>query len=86
MVINVIKVLFKQNHYCCTKKKASNPTQVGPGDVCSWANVLHMCKIQDDRHKAEENKVGASDNAQKERRLSKFGTAQDHLEEHLGWR
>ncbi len=42
-----------------------------------------MCEIQDDRHKADENKVGASNDAQKERSLSKFGTAQDHLEEHL---
>lgn len=42
-----------------------------------------MCKIQDERHKADENKVGASNNAQKECSLSEFGTAQDHLEEHL---
>lgn len=42
-----------------------------------------MCEIQDDRHEADEDKVGASDNAQKECSLSKFSTAQDHLEEHL---
>lgn len=66
-----------------TKLQACDPTEVGPGDVCERADVLHVCKIQDDRHEADENKVGASNDAQKERGLSKFGTAQDHLEEHL---
>lgn len=72
-------------HMCTlhTKKQACNPAEVGPGDVFRRANVLHMCKIQDDGHKADENKVGASDDAQKECSLSKFGAAQDHLEEHL---
>lgn len=42
-----------------------------------------MCKIENDWHKADENKVGASNNAQKECSLSKFGTTQDHLEEDL---
>lgn len=66
-----------------TKKQACNPTEVGPGDVFRRANVLHLCKIQDDRHKADENEVGASNDAQEECSLSKFGTAQDHFEEHL---
>lgn len=67
-----------------TEKQGCHPTQVRPGEVCKWANVLHVCKIQDDWHEADENKVGAADDAQEERRLSKFGTAQHHLEEHLG--
>lgn len=66
-----------------TKKQACNSTEVSPGDVLRWANILHMCKVQDDRHKADKNKVGASNDAQEECSLSKFGTAQDHLEEHL---
>lgn len=66
-----------------TKKQACNPAEVGPGDVSRRANVLHVCKIQDDRHKADENKVGASNDAQKECSLPKFGTAQDHLKEDL---
>lgn len=66
-----------------TKKQACDPAEVGPGDVSGRANVLHVCKIQDDRHKADENKVGASDDAQKECSLPKFGTAQDHLKEDL---
>lgn len=66
-----------------TKKQACHPTEVGPGEVLRRANVLHACEIQDDRHEADEDKVGASDDAQKERGLSKFGAAQDHLEEHL---
>lgn len=67
-----------------TKKQACNSTEIGPGDVFRRADVLHLCKIQDDRYKAEENKIGASNDAQKECSLSEFGTAQDHLEEHLG--
>lgn len=66
-----------------TKKQPCNPTEVGPGDVFRRANVFHVCKIQDDWHEADENKVGTSNDAQKECSLSKFGTAQDHLEEHL---
>lgn len=66
-----------------TKKQACYSTDVSPGDVCGWADVLHACKIQDDWHEADENKVGASNKAQKECSLSKFGTAQDHLKEHL---
>lgn len=66
-----------------TKKQACDPTEIGPGDVFKWANVLHTCKIENHWHKADENEVGASNNAQKERSLSKFGTAQDHLEENL---
>ena len=66
-----------------TEQQACNPTEVGPGDVCRRANVLHACKIQDDRHETDENKVGAADDAQKECRLSEFGTAEDHLKEHL---
>lgn len=42
-----------------------------------------MCKIQHDWHKADENKIGASNDAQKECSLSKFGTSQHHLKEHL---
>lgn len=75
--------LLSQTSSFRTKKQACHPTEVGPGDVCKWANVLHMCKIQDDRHEANENKVGASNDAEKECSLSKFGTSQDHLEEHL---
>lgn len=69
-----------------TKKQACHPTEIDPGDVCKGANVLHVCKIQDHWHKAEENKVGASNNAQEERGLSELGTAQDHFEENLSIR
>lgn len=66
-----------------TKKQPCNPAKVGPGDVRRRADVLHARKIQDDRHKADKNKVGASHDAEKERSLPEFGTAQDHLKEHL---
>lgn len=82
LVSDLCKTLLHKSSFH-TKQQSCNPTEVGPGDVSRWADVLHMCKIQDDWHKAEENKVGAPNNAQKECSLSKFGTAQDHLEEHL---
>lgn len=66
-----------------TKKQACDPTEVRPGDVRRRADVLHPRKIEDDRHAADKHKVGASDDAQEECSLPEFGTAQDHLKEHL---
>lgn len=66
-----------------TKHQACNPAEASPGDLSRWVNVLHVSEIQDERHEADENKVGASNDAKKECSLSEFGTAQDHLEEHL---
>lgn len=47
----------------CTEKQARNPAEVHPGDVRRRADVLHPRKIEDDRHAADEHKVGASDDA-----------------------
>lgn len=67
----------------CTEKQACNPAEVHPGDVRWRADVLHPRKIEDDRHAADEHKVGATDDAQEECSLPEFGTAKDHLKEHL---
>lgn len=91
-ITNMLRIEnVKENSWFCmkisylsyTKKQCCDSTEVGPGDICRRASVLHMSKIQDYWHKTDENKVGASDNAQEECSLSKFGTTQDHLEEHL---
>ena len=49
-----------------TKQQACDPTEVGPGDVFRRAEVLHVGEIQDDRHEADEDEVGAPHDAQKE--------------------
>lgn len=67
----------------CTEKQASNSAEVHPGDVRRRADVFHPREIEDDRHAADKHKVGASDNAEEECSLPEFGTAQDHLKEHL---
>lgn len=42
-----------------------------------------MREIEDDGHKADEDKVGPADDAQEQGRLAKLGASQDQLEEHL---
>lgn len=66
-----------------TQQQGGDTTQVGPGNVAGRAEVLHVCEVEDDGHKADEDEVGSAHNAEEERRLAELGAAQDQLEEDL---
>ena len=87
MCVNALKVAHcmrvKVVIECLTQKQSRHPTHVCPGYVTGGAKVLHVREIEDDGHKADENEVGSTNDAQEQRCLTKLGASQDQLKEHL---
>lgn len=90
-VLKWINALFTETHgphtWGCTctltQPQSCQSTQVSPGQWGQRAPVLNLGEVEDEGHTGDEDEVEEAHGGKEVGHLSKAGTAQKHLEQHL---